>query len=38
MNMGYQLIKEVDFKDYYPDHMAFMRCELVFSLYKKSLI
>ena len=28
----------VDFKDYYPDHMAFMRCELVFSLYKKSLI
>ncbi|MBT6515288.1 MAG: GNAT family N-acetyltransferase [Crocinitomicaceae bacterium] len=38
MSMGYQLIKEVDFKDYYPDHMTFMRCELVFSLYKKSLI
>lgn len=36
-DMGYKLIREVDFKDYYPDHMAFMRCELIFSLYKKKL-
>ena len=32
--MGYKLIKEVDFRDYYPDHIKFMKTELVFSLYQ----
>lgn len=35
--MGYKLVKEVDFRDYYPDHIQFMKCELIFLLYKKSL-
>ena len=33
--MGYKLKKEVDFKDYHPDHAPFMKCDLIFSLYEK---
>jgi len=35
--LGYELVREVNFRDYYPDHLPFMKCELVFSLYKKNL-
>lgn len=36
-SMGFQLIREVDFLDYYPGHDRFMKCPLVFSLYEKEL-
>ncbi len=36
--LGYQLVREVNFKDYYPDHSVYMKCELIFSLYRKSLL
>lgn len=35
--MGFELIREVDFLDYYPDHDRFMKCPLVFSLYELAL-
>ena len=38
IKMGYKLKKEVDFKDYHPDHAPFMKCDLIFSLYEKNLI
>ena len=38
IKMGYNLKKEVDFKDYHPDHVPFMKCDLIFSLYEKNLI
>ena len=38
VKMGYKLKKEVDFKDYHPEHVPYMKCDLVFSLYEKRLI
>ena len=38
IKMGYKLKKEVDFKDYHPEHAPFMKCDLIFSLYEKNLI
>ena len=38
IKMGYKLKKEVDFKDYHPDHAPFMKCDLIFSLYEKNLL
>ncbi len=38
VKLGYSLKKEIDFKDYHPDHVPYMKCDLVFSLYEKSLI
>ncbi len=36
-SIGFKLIKEVDFLDYYPTHDKFMKCPLLFSLYEKDL-
>ena len=35
--LGFKLIKEVDFLDYYPTHDRYMKCPLLFSLYEKDL-
>ncbi len=35
--MGFELVKEVPFADYYPDHIKFMKTDLVFSLYRLKL-
>jgi len=37
-SIGFKLIKEVDFLDYYPGHDKYMKCPLLFSLYEKNLI
>jgi len=36
-SIGFKLIKEVDFLDYYPSHDKYMKCPLLFSLYEKDL-
>ena len=36
-NLGFKLIKEVNFLDYYPTHDRYMKCPLLFSLYEKDL-
>lgn len=36
-SLGFTLIKEVDFLDYYPEHGRFMKCPLIFSLYEMAL-
>ena len=35
--LGFKLIKEVNFLDYYPTHDQYMKCPLLFSLYEKDL-
>ena len=37
-SIGFKLIKEVDFLDYYPTHDKYMKCPLIFSLYEKDLV
>ena len=36
-SLGFNLVKEVDFLDYYPSHDKYMKCALLFSLYEKKL-
>ena len=36
-SLGFKLIKEVNFLDYYPTHDKYMKCPLLFSLYEKDL-
>ena len=37
-SIGFKLLKEVNFLDYYPTHDKYMKCPLLFSLYEKDLI
>lgn len=36
-SLGFTLVKEVNFLDYYPTHDKYMKCPLLFSLYEKNL-
>ncbi len=36
-SIGFNLLKEVNFLDYYPTHDKYMKCSLLFSLYEKDL-
>ena len=36
-SIGFKLIKEVNFLDYYPTHDKYMKCPLLFALYEKDL-
>ncbi len=36
-SIGFKLVKEVNFLDYYPSHDKYMKCPLLFSLYEKDL-
>ena len=36
-SLGFKLLKEVNFADYYPNHGKYMKCPLLFSLYEKDL-
>ncbi len=37
-SLGFKLLKEVDFLEYYPTHDKYMKCPLLFSLYEKDLV